>query len=97
MSGHAASFLLPNFWLSDPRPLLVRVPHPRRSELPPFLRSSPSPTRPLLLRLVLRRTRRLSHRGTRVPAQFQDIRPCAPTEEPVLASNHRLLFPGPAH
>src|SRR5215207_8242525 len=28
---HEASFLLPSFWLSEPRPLPVRVPHPCRS------------------------------------------------------------------
>src|SRR5215207_5799997 len=27
---HEANFLLPNFWLSEPRPLPVRLPHPYR-------------------------------------------------------------------
>ncbi len=43
---HEATFLLPNFWLSEPQSRPVRLPDPCRSELPLSLRSSSSPARP---------------------------------------------------
>src|SRR5215211_6501064 len=89
-----ASLLLPNFWLSEPRPLPVRVPRPCRSELPPSLRSSPSPAKPLRLRLVVRRTRQPPRRDRQGLAQHMGTGPYAPTEAPVPASSRLLRFPG---
>jgi hypothetical protein len=95
-SEHEANSLLPNFWLSEPRPLPARLPRPCSSGLPPSLRSSPSPTKPLRRPPVLRRTRQPPRRDKRGLARLRDTRPYAPTRALAPASARPLRFPGPA-
>jgi hypothetical protein len=87
-SEHRANLLLLNFWLSEPRPLLVRLLRPCRAELPPSLRPSPSPARPLRPPPALRRAQRLSRHGRRGSARPQGTRLCPPHRRACTSSKY---------